>query len=73
MPQSEFLQNSWIQYEDFILHKNLLCGTNGVLTEYAALRRDERVPEKQKYTTIEPKDISSEVKSELNLPKVKAK
>lgn len=41
--------------------------------EYAALQRDERVPEKQKYTTIEPKDISSEVESAINLPESESK
>lgn len=40
----------------------MLCGANSVFTrqEYAALQRDERVPEKQKYASTEPKEISSE-------------
>lgn len=70
MPQSEFLENTWIQYEEFILHKNLLHGANSVLTrqEYTALQRDEGEPEKQKYTSTEPKWISSEIESVMKLP-----
>lgn len=53
-----------------ILHKNSLRGANSVLTsqEYAALQRDEGVPEKWKYASPEPKRISSEVESVIKLP-----
>lgn len=36
--------------------------------EYAALQRDEEVPEKWEYKSTEPKRISSEFESAIKLP-----